>query len=252
MALRLVLLLQVLAFPLSSESSLRGDVGSGSRSEEEGRAILSLEEYNGLDETSRRLFGSNCIRIETGNIPVYYDCLGCIIEQANACVDDLRYNLTGVIHLSCAMNSLIKTSDFQSMSIDAERCCPRFHELFTVQGFSLNKLDMSMAGSGYPVALRCIQNAGCGGHLIYQQLDLECLQRCSHRSYEKDALQAQIAPPDGKEYNKGLYGVDPRKGRNANNVCYADFNSAPLARASLGLAVLAVAVGSALSSLALW
>ncbi len=106
MELRFALLVLAFSsfFVAESQSSFRGD----EKEVVTGKTLISLEEFNELDETSRRLFGSNCIRIETGNIPVYYDCLGCIIEEANACVDDLRYNLTGVIHDSCAMDSIIK------------------------------------------------------------------------------------------------------------------------------------------------
>ncbi|KAJ1412311.1 hypothetical protein B484DRAFT_422886 [Ochromonadaceae sp. CCMP2298] len=40
----------------------------------------------------RRLIGSNCIRIDRGYIPPYYDCKGCITEEAQGCVDDMRAN----------------------------------------------------------------------------------------------------------------------------------------------------------------
>jgi len=70
------------------------------------QSIYTVEEVNSMSERMRRLIGSNCITIERGNVPVYYDCEGCIVEEANYCVDDLRQNITGNIHPSCKMNSI--------------------------------------------------------------------------------------------------------------------------------------------------
>jgi hypothetical protein len=54
--------------------------------------FISESNTNGLIGFQRKLAGSNCVIIERGKAPRYYKCIGCVIEEATACVDDLRSN----------------------------------------------------------------------------------------------------------------------------------------------------------------
>ena len=144
----------------------------------------------------RQLIGSNCIEIETGNVPRYYSCLGCVIEQAVGCVTDMRYNKSGNVMPTCPMSTTIQR--FEDVN-----CCPKidFQIYFKNDdddyALTTTKEDLYYVGSQYPEALRCIQNAGCGESVIYTQLMEECNAVCP-----------------GKDVRTGL------------SVCLADFNGA--------------------------
>lgn len=112
----------------------------------------------------RRLTGSNCVLIENGKVPPYYTCLGCIIEEATGCVDDMRMNYSGNVGAGC--NMAIITESYNT------ECCPVF--AYNVQ----NRLDLKYIGSAYPQALRCIEAVGCKDSVIYEQLLTECESVC--------------------------------------------------------------------------
>lgn len=61
--------------------------------------------------------GTNCILIERGSVPRYYDCNGCVIDEAQACIDDLRANKSLNVHPDCAM----KSASVRYLG----QCCPR-------------------------------------------------------------------------------------------------------------------------------
>ena len=65
--------------------------------------------FDHIGRALRRLVGSNCVQIEYGVVSRYYTCVGCVIEQAMGCVDDLRTNKSGQslpaprLRLACAL-----------------------------------------------------------------------------------------------------------------------------------------------------
>lgn len=112
----------------------------------------------------RRLIGSNCILIERGDVPPYYDCIGCVIEEASGCLDDMRTNKSYNVAGDCRINSL--KSDYD------ESCCPTFG----INQFGVK--DLRYVGSAYPETLRCMERLGCGGSVLYSQLKAECMKSC--------------------------------------------------------------------------
>lgn len=154
-------------------------------------SVPEVDSANG--EYLRRLVGSNCIEVETGVVPRYFSCLGCVIEQATGCVNDMRYNKSKNVDPHCPL--FAHTEQYKGV------CCPQIREQFRLnkRGSPVSKgVNLFYVGSAYPNTLRCIQKAGCGGSVIYKQLQDECLAVCN--------------------------GTDPRSG---GSVCYSDFNAAP-------------------------
>jgi hypothetical protein len=112
----------------------------------------------------RKLIGSNCVLIERGDVPPYYDCIGCVIEKAAACVDDMRHNRSYNVAMECRLNSVKEFYDHS--------CCP---QITSSEG---RRADLRYVSSAYPEALRCIINEGCGDSIIYAQLLKECRSTC--------------------------------------------------------------------------
>lgn len=118
----------------------------------------------------RRLIGSNCVRIETGVVSDYYTCLGCIIEEAIGCIDDMRLNRSGNVHPHCDMAMINEV-------YESDICCPMMEPDFS------GRLDLTYSSSAYPETLRCIQNVGCSESTIYKQLLDECLAVCPSNKF---------------------------------------------------------------------
>lgn len=138
----------------------------GSTLEDDKDSTLAMSYGEMFHYIVRKLIGSNCILIERGDVPPYYDCMGCVIEEAQGCLDDMRYNRSGNVYGTCTLAS-------HSQSYDTS-CCPRF-DFDDLQ----NRFDLSYVGSAYPEALRCIANVGCPSSTIYEQLLGECEEICS-------------------------------------------------------------------------
>jgi hypothetical protein len=128
---------------------------------ETGRSLIA----NSVGRGMRKLVGSNCLRIERGTYPPNYDCIGCVIEQAQACIDDMRYNKSGNVRPQCLM-------DGTSQTYNPAQCCP------VVAVTQKTGLDLIYLGSAYPMALQCVANVGCGDSTIYKQLLKECRSIC--------------------------------------------------------------------------
>ena len=150
--------------------------------------IYQLFNYS---RVTRNLIGSNCVLIERGTVTPYYKCVGCVIEEAFGCLDDMRQNLSYTVHPGCKMSSIHE--EINGVSLDTS-CCPIIAPIPPSTA-----LDLHYLGSSYPEALRCIANKGCGASVIYDQLLLECQTLCSS------------------------VGPDPR---NQDDICLAAFNSA--------------------------
>lgn len=148
--------------------------------------VLALCCFHGCEAVFnlRRLIGSNCILIERGEVPPYYDCVGCIIEQAQGCLSDMRANKSENVGASCAMYSA-------SEVYDGTDCCPRFTT------FIKTGLDLMYVGSAYPEALRCIEKAGCKSSVIYTQLMEECTSVCPYSDPRDSSLSVCLSDFNG-------------------------------------------------------
>lgn len=110
------LLLSCLTSVEPSYFSLRSS--SMERDNDVADADEDADEHAAEQATERRqLVGSNCILIERGTVPPYYDCVGCVIEEAQGCLDDMRYNLSGNVDKDCQLNSAMEF-------YDSDNCCP--------------------------------------------------------------------------------------------------------------------------------
>jgi hypothetical protein len=97
-------------------------------------------------------YGSNCLVVETGTVTPYYQCYGCVIENAMGCLNDMRNNASGNVHPNCSINAIAQTPN-------TDYCCPK-----------LGAANLLYSGSAYPETLRCIAGVGCQDSSIYADL----------------------------------------------------------------------------------
>lgn len=95
-------------------------------------------------------------------MPKYYTCVGCINEEAQACIDDMRRNTSFNLYTACNMDNIL----YEITAIDA--CCPTFNDDGKLQ----------YMGSNYPSAFQCLEDVGCRDSTWYRQLQLECEYIC--------------------------------------------------------------------------
>ena len=95
-------------------------------------------------------------------MPKYYTCVGCINEEAQACIDDMRRNTSFNLYTACNMDNIL----YEITAIDA--CCPTFNDKGVLQ----------YMGSNYPSAFQCLEDVGCRDSTWYRQLQLECEYIC--------------------------------------------------------------------------
>lgn len=120
---------------------------------------------NFIGKQLRTLIGSNCLKVEKGTYPPFYECIGCVIEEAQACLDDMRLNKSGNVPNDCTIRSMNQIYD--------SRCCP-------VIGQTFQGLNLQYRGAAYPMALSCIEKVGCKNSAIYQMLYSECTAVCNY------------------------------------------------------------------------
>ena len=139
---------------------------------EEKQSQHKKSEYNKFSLTNtwynlrRNLISSNCIMIERGLMPPYQKCFGgCIVEDAVACIQDMRTNASGNVDPSCQLNVINEVPD--------KDCCPR-----RIGPNPLNNIMIGRLHSAYPEALECLNRVGCGGSQEYQNIEAECLKAC--------------------------------------------------------------------------
>ncbi len=172
---------------ISSDSSSYSPYSSSSSSS-------SLSIVDQLQTQVRSLMSSNCLTIERGTVSKYYECIGCRVELAQACIDDMRHNKSLSVPSTCHMSMMTK-------AYETEECCPRFIKGFVKKkGVYVRegKLNMDYIGSAYPETLRCLVTVGCESSVVYSQLLEECMAVCP--------------------------GSDPRTG---GSLCFSQFNSSP-------------------------
>jgi hypothetical protein len=140
--------------------------------------------------------------MERGVVTKYYECIGCPIELAQACIDDMRLNKSSNVATNCHIDHQY------SMKYESRACCPTFQNEIAKQRKSYSrsgKLNLNYVGSQYPEAIRCLETVGCTQSVVYSQLVQECQAVCPFE--------------------------DPRT---AGSVCFSQFNdSNRLTRASI-------------------
>lgn len=110
----------------------------------------------------RRLAGSNCIEIERGIVTPFYACDGCLLQEANECLNDLRLNKSANVRAGCPINKAFTLNP-------GPVCCPVISD------------DLEFIGSNYPLALRCMEKVKCSSTTVYAQLLKECQTVCPGR-----------------------------------------------------------------------
>ena len=139
----------------------------------------------------RNLVGSNCVLIERGTVSRYYTCIGCNVELAVGCINDLRNNASFNVAPNCNIN--------RGMQVyETDACCPRI----TTEKSGVKNL--AYVGAAYPMTIQCIQNVGCQSSTIFTQLVEECLAVCPKGDNGENTDQ------EGKKSS-----------------CFAHFNSVP-------------------------
>lgn len=131
-------------------------------------ALRTLYEGGTINQLIRRLVGSNCILVERAEVTPYYACLGCRVEEAMGCIDDMRLNRTGNVRATCKINSMHQTLD--------NNCCPTF----------TGSNRVNYMGMSYPEGLRCLQRVGCGDSIFYHDILAECKRTCHYNIPNSD------------------------------------------------------------------
>ena len=103
----------ILLFLVDSKAQEESESGKYFRGSNAGRH-LSVETVESMNPSIRQLIGSNCLYIEKGEVPPYWDCEGCIVEEAQGCVDDMRYDKGGRTGIGCNLNSAGEVSGHRS------------------------------------------------------------------------------------------------------------------------------------------
>lgn len=114
----------------------------------------------------RRLKGSNCVKISTGQVSPYDLCMGCVVEQAIECINDMRINISGNVPANCDLNGVTEIPQIQ--------CCPKYKA--DKNGF---KIALVPHTGAYPAALSCLRSVGCDKTDFYSDLLQECTQICA-------------------------------------------------------------------------
>jgi hypothetical protein len=125
-------------------------------------------------EMLRKLVGSNCVEIQRGTVSKYYQCIGCVIQNAMGCLLDMRQNKSGNVPSECTFDDLVEGDITMTlMQRQHQNCCPlTFEDNSLVPGF----------GTAYPDTLRCIEEVGCAGSSIYNDLMTECKGICDYNA----------------------------------------------------------------------
>ena len=113
------------------------------------------------------LVATNCILSGGGSIKPYASCIGCMQEDAQQCVTEMRFNASGTVPRDC---------DFYSLTDGGKPdCCADFF-------YQTRPESIFMDTSAYPSAFTCLEDIGCQDSEIYKELKQECLANsCSNK-----------------------------------------------------------------------
>ena len=123
------------------------------------------EGYSIIGNLRRGLISSNCIMIERGLMPPYQKCFGCVVEDAVACIQDMRTNASGNVAPECKLNNINEVPD--------SGCCPR-----RIGRDPDYNVDIGRLYSAYPEALECLKRVNCEESLEYEVILDECNRAC--------------------------------------------------------------------------
>ena len=123
-------------------------------------------------EMMRKLVGSNCVEIQRGTVTKYDMCVGCVIESAMGCINDMRHNKSGNVPSTCNFDQSSEGNMENVMEQEmAYACCPKLQK---------GTNTLKYIGSAYPEAIRCIEESGCSESTVYAQLVQECNGMCNY------------------------------------------------------------------------
>jgi len=106
-----------------------------------------------------------------GDVPEYHECFGCIIQEAQECVYNMRRNFSGNVHPSCP---------FPSLSLgDLSSCCPIYRH-----NDPSNPVNVLPAGAAYPDAIKCLEFVGCQDTYVFKDLIEECESNCPTNPFD--------------------------------------------------------------------
>jgi len=113
------------------------------------------------------LLATNCILSGGGSIKPYASCIGCMQEDAQQCVTEMRFNTSGTVPDGC---------DFYSLTDNGKpECCADFF-------YQSRPETIFLETSAYPTAFTCLEDIGCQDSEIYKELKQECLaNRCTNK-----------------------------------------------------------------------
>jgi len=203
--------------------------GSYLTTAEVGKELVALKGH------LRKLLSSNCYIIERGNMPPYQKCEGCKIEDAIACITDMRSNASGNVAADCEMNMIYnRAQDYDKQviydaksqkyltktgteaadpfvedprmagddtDIIADPCCP----IFKMHAFKPDVvLDIiPVMHQAYPETFECLVDSGCDGSEYWVDLKRECDYLCP--------VEAIAQPATGESVCQVFYNAAPAR-----------------------------------------
>ena len=131
----------------------------------EGQVLFEIEPAGYVKDL---LIATNCILSGGGSVKPYASCIGCIQEDAQQCVTDMRFNASGTVPDGC---------DFYSLTAGGKPgCCADFF-------YQSRPETIFMETSAYPSAFTCLEDIGCQDSEIYKNLKRECLANSCPNQY---------------------------------------------------------------------
>jgi hypothetical protein len=202
--------------------------GSYLTTAEVGKELVALKGH------LRKLISSNCYIIERGTMPPYQKCEGCKIEDAIACITDMRTNASGNVAGNCEMNMIYnraqdydtpviydsKTQKYLTKTgtaaadpfvedprmvgddpIIADPCCPIFEMHEWKPGVVLDSIPV--LHQAYPETFECLVDSGCENSEYWVDLKRECDYLCP--------VEAIAQPSTGGSVCQVFYNAAPAR-----------------------------------------
>ena len=121
--------------------------------------------------------GSNCINTGGGAVPLYEYCKGCDMLEAQYCLWDMRYNVSGNVRPGCEMNHITDGAQ--------PKCCAQYgniNQVWTVRGTT----------SALGDAMLCLENIGCRDSEYYAAIREECIFNTCNTLYVNERAPATV------------------------------------------------------------
>ena len=139
---------------------------------------------------------SNCINAGGGEVPLYEYCEGCDMQEAQYCLWDMRYNLSGNVRSGCEMDHITNGPQ--------PKCCAQYgnvNDQWTVMGTT----------SAIGDAMLCLRNVGCEKTEYYTSLEEECVFNTCNTLFVNEQAPVDVArwPVQGREPRMSLVFKSP-------------------------------------------